>query len=202
MSDPDGLVRSLQSSFSDTIGVRREMGLVTLVGSGGRLSDEVEDLLNEDFSVWNLAGGLLAPIFQGGRLRAAADLAAARRDEALAIYVGRALAAFAEVEGSLAAERFLAERRDALEAATRETERAQRLAEQQYAAGLVDFLTVLETQRRALSSRVQLLTAQRQLLDARVDLHLALGGGWEPPEDDSAVHSPVAETVAPEESSS
>lgn len=152
---------------------------LTLTGSAGRLSDEVEDLLDNDFSIWSVAGGLLAPIFQGGRLRAAADLAESRRDEAMALYVGRLLAAFAEVEGSLAAERFLGARRDALETAARQADEAQELAEAQYAAGLVDYLTVLETQRRALVARSQLITAERQLLDSRVDLHLALGGGWE-----------------------
>ncbi len=193
----------LEASGYSVVEARRALyPRLTLVGSGGRLSDEVEDLLDEDFSVWNLAGGLLAPIFQGGRLRAAADLAAARRDEALALYVGRVLVAFAEVEESLAAERFLAERRDALEAAAAATGAAQRLAEQQYAAGLIDFLTVLETQRRALSSRVQLLAAERQLLDARVDLHLALGGGWESPEGAAAERLSVAHTAAPQESSS
>lgn len=157
---------------------------LTLVGSGGSLSDEVKDLLDEDFAIWNLAGGLLAPIFQGGRLRAAVDLAEARRDETLALYVRQILTAFAEVESSLSAERLLSERRAALEGAARQNAQAQELAEQQYAAGLVDYLTVLETQRRALSSRTQLIAAERQLLEARVDLHLALGGGWvagEPP---------------------
>ena len=40
-------------------------------------------------------------------------------------------------------------------------------------------MTVLESQRRSLESESSLLTVRRQRLDARVDLHLALGGGLE-----------------------
>ena len=43
-------------------------------------------------------------------------------------------------------------------------------------------MTVLESQRRSLNAESQLLTVRRQRLDARVDLHLALGGGLQPEE--------------------
>ncbi len=60
-----------------------------------------------------------------------------------------------------------------------QSEAAQRLAERQYAAGLVDYITVLESQRRALNSLSELITVKRERLDARINLHLALGGGFE-----------------------
>mgnify|MGYP006197698501 CR=1 FL=1 len=49
------------------------------------------------------------------------------------------------------------------------------------AAGLVDVLVVLDSQRRALDARSRYLAVQRQLLANRVDLHLALGGGFGSP---------------------
>jgi outer membrane protein TolC len=51
--------------------------------------------------------------------------------------------------------------------------------------GLESFVTVLESQRRSLNAESQLLTVRRQRLDARVDLHLALGGGLQPDETES-----------------
>ena len=45
----------------------------SLTGSAGTASTELTDLVSGDFSVWNLAGNLLQPIFQGGRLRANAE---------------------------------------------------------------------------------------------------------------------------------
>ena len=54
----------------------------SLTASGGTSSNELKDLVNGEFSVWRLAGNAMQPIFQGGRLIAAVDAAAARRDEA------------------------------------------------------------------------------------------------------------------------
>lgn len=149
-----------------------------LTGSAGRSSEDVEDLLDGDFTVWSIAGSLLQPIFQGGRLRANVDLSRASFEEATALYAGRVLQAFREVETALAAESFLAGRTDALERAAEEARRAQELAEERYRMGLTDYLNVLEAQRRAFDADSRLLQAERQRLDARVDLVLALGGGY------------------------
>ena len=48
-----------------------------------------------------------------------------------------------------------------------------------YRAGLADIITVLASQRTAFDSESQLLNIRRLRLDNRVDLHLALGGGFE-----------------------
>jgi outer membrane protein, multidrug efflux system len=151
---------------------------LSLTGSAGRQSQELDDLLDDDFTVWSLAAGLLQPIVHGGRLAAAVDLADARRAEALAAWRSTALAAFAEVEQALAADGFLAAREAALEEAGAQATAALALALDRWAAGLGDYLTVLESERQALEARSQLLTARRERLEARVDLHLALGGGF------------------------
>lgn len=154
-----------------------------LTGSGGRTSEELGDLLSGDFSVWSLAAGLLQPIFQGGRLRAGVDLAAAAADEALARYAQAVLQAFSEVETSLAGEGFLRRQEAALERAVREAVAAQATAEQRYSSGLADYLEVLESQRQAFLLESQLLEVRRLRLASRVDLHLALGGGFSSPPD-------------------
>lgn len=153
---------------------------LTLTGSGGTSSNRLQDLVDGDFSVWNLAGGILAPIFQGGRLRAAVELAESSRDAALARYAQGVLQAFAEVETALAAERLLAAEETAQAAATEESKAAVRLAEDRYLAGLGDYLTILESQRRAFLAESRLLSLRALLLSNRVDLHLALGGDFGP----------------------
>lgn len=152
---------------------------IRLTASGGTLTQQLEDLTDGDFSVWSIAAGITQPLFQGGRLRANYSQSASLADQALASYASALLRAFGEVESALVAEQTLA-RREALTAeAVEQSEAARRLAELQYREGLVDYITVLETQRRALTSRSDLLTIERQRLDARVNLHLALGGGFE-----------------------
>ncbi len=149
-----------------------------LTGSSGRVSAELEDLLDSDFSVWALASSLLQPVFQGGRLRAAVDLNEARYRELAERYVQAALRAFAEVELALAGEESLGEQVVALEAAAEQAEAARRLAEDRYDAGLVGYLSVLAAQREANQARTRLLETRRLQLEARVDLHLALGGDF------------------------
>ncbi len=159
---------------------------LTLTGSLGTSTDALQDLLDGDFSVWSLAGNALQPIFQAGRLRRGVDLARARAEEALQSYAAAVLRALAEVEAALAAETSLNERLLALEQATRQAGAAVALARLRYVGGVGDVLSVLESQRRVLTTRSQLLTVQRMRLDNRVDLHLALGGGLENPISDPA----------------
>ena len=54
-----------------------------------------------------LIGNLTAPVFQAGRLKAGVEQARAGSDEALALYAGQVLRAYAEVETTLAAEEYL-----------------------------------------------------------------------------------------------
>jgi NodT family efflux transporter outer membrane factor (OMF) lipoprotein len=151
---------------------------ISLTGSAGTSTKELGDILNGDFGVWSLVGNLLQPLFQGGRLRANVDLAKSQSSLALAQYGQTVLNAFREVETSLANERFLSERQQALETATRQSIAARRLAEEQYANGIIGLITMLDAQRSAFNSESQLLTVRRERLDARIDLYLALGGGF------------------------
>ncbi len=151
---------------------------ITLTASGGTVSDRLGDLVDGDFSVWSLAGGLLQPIFQGGRLRAAVDFAEAGQERALALYAQGVLRAFAEVESALAAERLLAAEEAAQRVATEESVAAVRLAEDRYHAGVGDYLTILESQRQAFLTESRLLTLRALRLANRADLHIALGGDF------------------------
>ncbi len=151
---------------------------VRLTASGGTASSELSDLLDKDFRVWNVVGNLLAPLFQGGRLRAGVDLARANVQQALALYAEAVLRAFSEVETALASERILAERETALREAVEQSRAAYGISQQRYAGGLVDIVTLLDAQQRLFAAESQLLGVRRARLEARVNLHLALGGGF------------------------
>ena len=159
---------------------------IRLTASAGRTSAELDDLLKDSFDVWSLAGGIVQPIFNGGRLRALIDAADAEARAALADYGQRSLVAFGEVETALSTEAWITERERALREAAEQAEAAQGLAEREYEAGRTSLLAVLESQRRALSARAEHITARRERLDNRVDLFLALGGGYDAREADDA----------------
>lgn len=147
-----------------------------LTGSAGTSTNELRDLLDGDFSVWSFFLNVVQPVFQGGRLRAGVSLAEAVEDESLASFAQQVLEAFSEVESSLFAQEALARQEASLVLAVENARAAQQTAEDRYAAGLVDYLIVLESQRQAFEAESQLLDSRRQRLVSIVDLHLALGG--------------------------
>ena len=151
---------------------------LVLTASGGTSTREFKDLLDGDFSVWALAAGITQPLFQGGRLRAGVDQARSASDEILARYAAAVLRAYLEVETALASEQHLAHRQAALAEASRQSTAARVLAEDRYRSGLTPFITVLESQRQSVQADSDLITARQQLLNNRIDLVLALGGGY------------------------
>jgi len=159
---------------------------IALTSSLGRSSGEFDDLLDGDFTVWSIAGGLVGPIIDGGRRRARVaesleDLRAAR-----SAFAAAALQAFFEVENALDAETLLRERLGHLENAVNSAKAATELADEQYREGLVSIELVLESQRRQFAAESSFLSAQRELFQTRVDLHVALGGSFGVPEDEPA----------------
>jgi NodT family efflux transporter outer membrane factor (OMF) lipoprotein len=152
---------------------------LTLTGSVGTSSDQLGDLLDGDFTVWNLAGNLVQPIFEGGRLRARVELADAQADAALAGFAATLLDALAEVESTLAADRDLAEVEAELVRASDHATAARDLAAERYRSGLVELIDLLDAQRTAQLAESELLSFRRLRLDNRVALHVALGGGFD-----------------------
>ena len=153
---------------------------LSLTTTGGTATKGLLSLLNGDYAVWSLLGNLVQPIFQGGRLRRQVDIAEGRSQEILETYAGAVLQAFGEVETALSVEKFLRDRMRELEESVAEAETAREQARFRYRRGLGDMLVVLQMDRRILNSKSQILALQRLLLENRIDLHLALGGGFDP----------------------
>lgn len=166
---------------------------LSLTASGGRSSDGLDRLLDGDYSVWALAANLSAPLFQGGRLRAGVDLAESARDVAVSQYAGQVLAAYGEVERALTAENLLTARETALAETASEAGAALALARTRYNTGLTDLTTLLDSQRRDFAANSQLLSARRQRLEARIDLHVALGGDFAGPAGEGLDQRPASE---------
>ena len=150
----------------------------SLTGATGTSTNRMRDVLSGDVFIWSLIGGLTQPIFNNGRLKAQVAQSEAAASEAAAQYESAVLQAYREVEVALAADRYLAEQEQSLDAAVKQALKAQELAEERYRSGLADIITVLDSQRTAIDSESQWMTVRRARLDNRVDLHLALGGGF------------------------
>lgn len=159
---------------------------LTLTTTGGTSTRDLVDLLDLDYKVWSIAANAVQPLFEGGRLRAEVALARARAEQAAAEYARSVLQAFAEVETYLAVTVPLTEREKELAEEWRQAQAAWRLAEERYVSGLESYLSVLSAQRQVINSQSQRLAVQRAILENRVNLHLALGGGFSLPQSQAA----------------
>ena len=149
---------------------------VTLSANIGSGADTFGDLLRSPF--YNLTAGLVAPIFNNGRLSAERDRATARQQELLESYRGAIINGFADVEKALTSIRGLDEQRQWQGEELTQAQTAFDIAQNRYQAGAEDLLSVLETQRTLFAAQdlnVQLRLAR---LQASIGLYKALGGNW------------------------
>ena len=148
---------------------------------------ETRDLFENWLS--SLASNLTAPLFEGGRKVAEVDRARAAASERLHAYGEKILNALKEVEDALVQER---QQRDYLASLDRQLALSAAVAEQtqrRYLTTGTDYLralTALQSHQRHQRSRLQ---AERQLVEFRISLYRALGGGWE-------MHRPAALAAA------
>jgi len=180
---PDLLAASSRISAADSRVGEAEKNLIptlSLSGNLGTASDELSDLLDSDFTVWNLAGNLLQPVFQGGRLRAEVERREALLAASIADFESVLLTALREVEDALDSDAFL---RDAAESAYDSARHAQEAATvgfDRYERGLIDLLDVLDLQNRAFDAYRRAIDLRLRALTNRLNLYVALGGGFAP----------------------
>lgn len=127
-----------------------------------------------------ILGSIAWPLFDGGATRATIEAQDAAFERARVDYEAAVLVALRDVEDALvqlsAARERLASLRQALDAARN----AALLADNRYASGLIDFQTVLDTQRTLLSAQDNVAATETELGASYVRLYKALGGGWQP----------------------
>ena len=177
-------IRSAEAALeaaSARIGVARAARFpqITLTGSLGYSSDELETLFDPASRLWKLAAGGVQPLFDAGRLAASERVARARYEQQLAAYAKTVLNAFAEVEDSLLARRQLLERRKRLVKLRSESEATLETALDRYQRGLTSYLNVLDARQSLYQTNLDLAETEYNIYSNRVKLHRALGGGWD-----------------------
>ncbi len=152
---------------------------LTLSASGGYRGSNLADWISMPNRFWSIGPQFAMTLFDAGLRRSKVEQAEARYDQQVARYRQTTLQAIGEVEDALVQLNVLAEeivvQREAL-AASQDT---LRLTENQYQAGMVDYLAVTNAQTIALNSQRTLLNLLGTQLTASVQLISALGGGWQ-----------------------
>lgn len=157
---------------------RQRFPSLSLSGSIGVDALKAGKLFSPQNSVASAAANLAAPIFDAGRIRQNIRLQTAAEERAFIAYESTVLTALADVENALVATSRTQERIAAIDRAAEAAQLAATLAQQQYEAGQVDLLTVLDSQRTLLSLEQQQVSARADLSFAHIQLFKSLGGGW------------------------
>lgn len=152
----------------------------TLSGSLGLSALTLTGLTGGGAVASSLLAGVSLPIFDGGAAKAQLGAQRAAFDAAQASWRAGVLGALKEVEDALVTLQRDRERLASLGRASEAAANAALLARQRYASGLVDFQTVLETQRSQLSAQDSVASATVDVATDHVRLYKALGGGWRP----------------------
>jgi outer membrane protein, multidrug efflux system len=157
---------------------RERLPVIQLTGSTGIQTSEFKNLMDRNFDFWTIGASLNQPLFTAGRLDANFQRSKVVYEQNRALYEQVALRAFYEVEQSLDADQFFAELEQAAAAATEQSVEAEKLAWDQYTSGLINIVTVLEAQRRALNAKQSYIDARNGRIQNRIRLYLSLGGDF------------------------
>ena len=151
---------------------------ISLTAAVTSISSELFVLKDRDNPVWSAGASLTAPLFLGGQLQAQVEIRTAEQKQALAEYGRVGSRAFGEVENALSTAFALQEREAILSQAVVDNGRALELANVRFRVGAGDLRAVQQQSLALHAARTALLRVQAERLVQRVNLHLALGGGF------------------------
>lgn len=151
----------------------------------GDSTARVSDLFSPSSLAWSLVGSISMPLFDAGRLSAneeAARLSMLRQEQ---VYLASLYDAFNEVETAISQEQSLQIRYLATLKAQENAIAAEQLSFEQYQNGLVTYTTVLDAQDRSFDAQSSVIEIKNQLIINRINLHIALGGDFSQPTNES-----------------
>ncbi|MBA3695250.1 MAG: efflux transporter outer membrane subunit [Methylotenera sp.] len=151
---------------------------LSLSALGGYQSNTLSDLLSLPSRIWSLGATLAMTIFDGGERHALSDQAIAVYDENVANYRQTVLTGFKEVEDYLASLRVLQEEQRLQAEALKAARISETYTTNQYKAGVVSYLDVVNVYNTRLNSERTLINLQGNQMLNSVLLIKALGGGW------------------------
>jgi multidrug efflux system outer membrane protein len=167
----DADVYSARAAFLPTI---------QLTGQGGFQSNALKSLFNAESAFYSVAAGLTQPIFDGFRLKGLLNLEQGRQEELLQLYRRTVISAFADVENALIAIEQTAERERRQREVVTSSRRAFDLSNNRLNEGIIDLVTLVNTQQTYFQAQDVLAQVQFARFQATVALFQALGGGWMP----------------------
>ena len=158
---------------------------ISLTAGLSAISSDLIVLKDHDNPVWSLGANLVAPIYKGGALKTQVEIRTSEQKQAVAQYASVGLRAFGEVEDALAAEIAARDREQILTQTLADNQRAFDVVQTQFRVGSTDMRYVNQRQLTLNATQSALIRVQAEQRVQRVNLHLALGGSFEPRQPDT-----------------
>ncbi|MFV3406194.1 MULTISPECIES: efflux transporter outer membrane subunit [Pseudomonas] len=152
---------------------------LSLSMSGGYSSSSFNNWIELPNRYWSVGPQLALTLFDAGKRSAEVDRSVAAYDQTVAQYRQTVLDGFKEVENYLVQLKVYEDEAGVRQQALDAARESLRLTENQYKAGLIGYLDVVNVQTTALSNERSVLNLLQGRLIASVQLIAALGGGWE-----------------------
>lgn len=148
---------------------------ITLGGLIGVQDRRVEDLIDSGSRTWAVSAGLLAPLIDFGRIRAAIDAADAVQEQAYLTYEQTARTALQETQTALVLYTQGKLRQQELAQAAESARRAAQLARRQYTAGALSLLEVLDAERSVYAVELNAAQATADVSIRLVNVYASMG---------------------------
>lgn len=152
---------------------------ISLTGDIATSALSASDLGKKSTIGWSLGPTLSVPIFQGGQLKAAVDVAKAQRDQYFVSYQAAVLDAMEDIENAIVSLSQTRTRYAKLASSAASYRRAADLSRTLNEAGAVDFLDVLDAERSLYSAEEALIQSRADIATYFIAVNKALGGGWD-----------------------
>ena len=162
---------------------------ISLTGEYGVASTALKNLFTPQAIFYQIAAGLVQPVFDGFRLEGQLEQAQGRQLELLSVYRRSIVSGFADVERALIAIADNAELERLQRQVVTASQQAFNIAETRLREGTVDLTTVLITQQALFNAQDNQVVVRLARLQAVLSLYQALGGSWMPPAQNGAINA-------------
>jgi multidrug efflux system outer membrane protein len=151
---------------------------ISLTGTLGSASAELEDLFSGPARTWSWAAPLSMPIFTAGAIAGDVAAAEAAQRQAVERYQQAIQAAFRDVEDALVSQQRTREQLAILQRQVGALSDYARLARLRYDNGYTSYIEVLDAERSLFSAELDQTQSRSALFISLVNLYKAMGGGW------------------------
>ena len=151
---------------------------LSLTGLFGFASDEFDRIFMGSASVWSLGANLTQKIFDFGRTKNNVRVAETNEQISAVTYEAVVKTALGEVRDALISRQNAKLSLDQVKNLLQSQQKIYSLAKDQYNAGYIGHLELLDAERNLLQAKLQDVSAKLDEVDSAVEVYRALGGGF------------------------